>query len=397
MVRSKKLLGSEFTLTGYPARLMDDIARSVRHVHNQRTRARDKHADPLSEDCERAPLVVSHDVGFRVTGGELVVEALVRRIRDGARGVGLVRVCVEERSVCGGGATGGVVEVDCHGYPEGVAVFDDPDALQARIVSALNAGSNNNNNNNNDDTSARGRLIVSLDGGVSSLACRHGARRVAALVDVVRRHPAVYCVVIGCVHGDMHESHEVALLCRDALAEVHVLADGAVPPSLPETRRVLVRLATSKGCLSTERCTFKILGDGTIEFGKEGGEDGSAGGPRVPPPVGLLNHKEREKAAGGSHRSRLEAERRAKGNVVLPYERQGHARAFAADADFREYLPVEAGGWMRQGGGGEGGEGGEGDALMRTTHRLGTIKYLRGDSDDESFDSDEDPDDDIDI
>ena len=53
---------------------MDDIARSVRHVHNQRTRTRDKHADPRSEDCERAPLVVSHDVGFRVTGGELVVE-----------------------------------------------------------------------------------------------------------------------------------------------------------------------------------------------------------------------------------------------------------------------------------------------------------------------------------
>ena len=33
----------------------------------------------------------------------------------------------------------------------------------------------------------------------------------------------------------------------------------------------------------------------------------------------------------------------------------------------------------------------------RSTHRLGTIKYLRGDSDDESFDSDEDPDDDVDI
>ena len=92
-----------------------------------------------------------------------------------------------------------------------------------------------------------------------------------------------------------------------------------------------------------ERCTFEVLGDGTIEFGKGRGEGGSA------------------------------------------------------DADHREYLPVEAGGWMREGGGGEGGEGGEGDALMRTTHRLGTIKYLRGDSDDESFDSDEDPDDDIDI
>ena len=61
---------------------------------------------------------------------------------------------------------------------------------------------------------------------------------------------------------------------------------------------------------------------------------------------------------------------------------------------------------MREGGGGEGGAGGEcgecgecgeGDALMRTTYRLGTIKYLRRDSDDESFDSDEDPDDDIDI
>ena len=151
----------------HPARLIDDIARSVRHVHNQLTRARDKHADPRSEDRDRAPLVVSHDTGFRVTGGELVVEALVRRIRDGARGVGLVRVCVERRSVCGGGATGGVVDVDCHGYHEGVAVFDDPDALQARIEAALNAGSSNSNNsNNNNDRSARGRLIVSLDGGV---------------------------------------------------------------------------------------------------------------------------------------------------------------------------------------------------------------------------------------
>ena len=42
---------------------------------------------------------------------------------------------------------------------------------------------------------------------------------------------------------------------------------------------------------------------------------------------------------------------------------------------------------MREGGGGEGGAGGEcgecgecgeGDALVRTTYRLGTIKYLRG-------------------
>lgn len=353
---------------------MDDIARSVRQAHHRRA---------SDENADRAPVVVLHDAGYHVIGGQLVADALVRRIREGAKGFGFVDVCVEmryrsaEKGEENERAGGAVTLVDCHSYPDGVALFDDPDALQSRIMSALDA------------STARRNRVVAIDGGVSSLMCRHGARRTARLVDAVRRHPSTYCVVMGCVHGDMHEAHEVSLLCHDPVAEVHVLAE----------RRAVVKLATAKGCKITEQCTFEIgcggsemREGGVLSFRKE--REGEVSG-KPPPPPGLPST-----TVKNAHRS--EAERRAKSNVILPYERQGHAREYAADADFREYLPVEAGGWLqtqrRDGlaGGGDDDDDDD-DALTRTTHRLGTIDYLRGDSDDESFDSDEDPDDEIDI
>lgn len=236
--------------------------------------------------------------------------------------------------------------------------------------------------------------------------CRHGPRRMARMVDAVRRNPNTYCMVLGCVHDDMHDEHEVSLVCPDPVAEVHVLAE----------RRVVSKLATAKGCKRTERCTFEAGPDGGAVFCGEGDAVRLAS-------LQIGTSKSSKLAASStssissisatssississiSAPERSEAERLAKSNVVLPYERQGHARVFADDADFREYLPVEAGGWMAGGrsmGGGvrekkETREMRETDSA-RSTHRLGTIKYLRGDSDDESFDSDEDPDDDVDI
>ncbi len=409
---------------------MDGVARAVRQAHHQQCQG------TLDGQAHRAPAVVLRDGGdHHVIGGELVAEALVRRIRDGSKGVTCVWVRVSEpRESEDGGCD---AEIDCHSYPDGVALFDDPDALQARVVSALDAagsghggdGMNRGNRGNRGNSSsgagvggaparfggehARGvRLpernpsalrIVAIDGGVSSLMCRHGPRWMARMVDAVRRNPNTYCVVLGCVHDDMHDEHEVSLVCPDPVAEVHVLAE----------RRVVSKLATAKGCKRTERCTFEAGPDGGAVFCGEGDAVRLASLQIGTSKLAASSTSSISSISSISATSsissipapeRSEAERLAKSNVVLPYERQGHARVFADDADFREYLPVEAGGWMAGGrsmGGGvrekkETREMRETDSA-RSTHRLGTIKYLRGDSDDESLDSDEDPDDDVDI
>lgn len=70
-----------------------------------------------------------------------------------------------------------------------------------------------------------------------------------------------------------------------------------------------------------------------------------------------------------------EEQRRARSEVVLPYQHQGDGALYRT-GDFKDYLPVEAGG-------------------RAAGRKLGTITYVR-DSDGE-FDSDEDPDDDLDI
>jgi hypothetical protein len=71
-------------------------------------------------------------------------------------------------------------------------------------------------------------------------------------------------------------------------------------------------------------------------------------------------------------------EHERKGAVVLPWQHQGSGTAYSTD-DFRAYLPPAAGGH----GSGSGEDG------------LGHIQYVRDSS--ESADSDEDPDDDLDI
>ena len=397
---------------------MDSIARAVRQAHHQQA------SDRLTG---RAPAVVLHDGGYQAIGGELVARALVRRICGGSKGLRSVSVCISEQ--CGASAAVAAdndVEIDGHSYPAGVALFEDPDALQARIKTALEGQSSglgpgksicatigsNGNPTTPDGGSSSIMRVVAIDGGISCLMRRHGTRRIASLVDAVRRNPNTYCVILGCVHNDMHnDEHEVSLLCQDPIAEAHILPEG----------RIVVKVAASKGRKRTERISFDIA-DGDVAFDKEGDRGAPS---KAPPPPGLVSTDENtsqtskpSKPSKASQTSRIseraEAERKAKGNVVLPYERQGHARVYAADADFREYLPVEAGGWMRHGSledsfgvsqDGTAGTGATADravtediaALERTTHRLGTIHYLRGESDDESFDSDEDPDDDIDI
>lgn len=81
--------------------------------------------------------------------------------------------------------------------------------------------------------------------------------------------------------------------------------------------------------------------------------------------------------AGGMVLSRTAEEESARARVSLPYEHQGQGARYDPGTDFRQYLPPEAGGTA---GGGR---------------RLGHILYLR-DSGSEA-DSDEDPDDDLDL
>lgn len=71
-------------------------------------------------------------------------------------------------------------------------------------------------------------------------------------------------------------------------------------------------------------------------------------------------------------------EREARQAIILPYEHQGAGRAYQTD-NYRDYLPHAAGGHSKGSGTGE----------------LGHIMYIR-DSESE-YDSDEDPDDDLDI
>mmetsp|Transcript_26823 Transcript_26823/g.75531 ORF Transcript_26823/g.75531 Transcript_26823/m.75531 type:complete len:368 (-) Transcript_26823:533-1636(-) len=85
------------------------------------------------------------------------------------------------------------------------------------------------------------------------------------------------------------------------------------------------------------------------------------------------------KMDGGMKLTLTEEERAAKEAVVLPYEHRGDRGLYDAD-DFTHYLPPAAGGV----GAGSGKE------------KLGHILYIR-DSDEGEYDSDEDPDDDLDI
>jgi len=82
--------------------------------------------------------------------------------------------------------------------------------------------------------------------------------------------------------------------------------------------------------------------------------------------------------AGGMRLSVSEEEAAARAAVPLPYEHQGQGSLYTT-SDYRDYLPMEAGGRKQDSSG-----------------RLGHILYVR-DSDSDEPDSDEDPDDDLDI
>lgn len=87
-------------------------------------------------------------------------------------------------------------------------------------------------------------------------------------------------------------------------------------------------------------------------------------------------------------------ERKAREAVVLPYEHMGRAKAYQT-GDWKDYLPVAAGG---RASGAHGAEAAGAPAGMQPA-QLGAITYVR-DSDEEDgglHDSDEDPDDDLDI
>jgi len=86
------------------------------------------------------------------------------------------------------------------------------------------------------------------------------------------------------------------------------------------------------------------------------------------------------KMDGGMKLTLSEQEREAKNKVVLPYEHRGDSSLYSTD-DFTTYLPPAAGGT----GAGSGKD------------KLGHILYVRDSDDELEYDSDEDPDDDLDI
>ncbi|GAB4818904.1 hypothetical protein N2152v2_005950 [Parachlorella kessleri] len=104
-----------------------------------------------------------------------------------------------------------------------------------------------------------------------------------------------------------------------------------------------------------------------------------AGGMRAPQgdsaAAGLAAHVE-----GGMRLSLTQEEEEARRRVQLPYEHQGQSTAYQT-GDFRDYLPPAAGGHVTTGSG--------------TARKLGHILYVRDSA--SEHDSDEDPDDDLDL
>lgn len=225
-------------------------------------------------------------------------------------------------------------------------------------------------------------VVVAIDG-VSPLMQQFGSRRVAHFITRIRGRPNVRCV-IGYLHRDMHDSnhHEMALVSHDAMCILH-LAPGwglAVDQSRPgdPIGNMVVNIKRSQGCKKTEMYEYWI-GDGEegglrirMSKGRELNSTPSTSDSKAAIPTLLTQ-------MGSKMRLELsEEERKAKTNVILPYEHQGYHDAYHTN-DYRDYLPPEAGGRGPSSG------------------PLGHILYVRESDSEGDFDSDEDPDDDLDI
>lgn len=253
---------------------------------------------------------------------------------------------------------------------------------------------------------------------LSPLLDAWGPAAVAQLLHSVQAAPATSCLLCG-VHADLHPPATIAALEQLAAGSLQLTeaselecsmcaaAHGATPQG-----RLAVRLKRAAGRVRAESQLYAIDASGAVTFleppadllnaaaavGKAAGA--AAGGDAV---SGLA-----QQLAGGMRLGLSRAEAEAKARVQLPFEHQGQSAAYQT-GDFRDYLPPEAGGRARPGSAAGNrpaapgassmavAAGGEGQQQQQQPQqRLGRILYVR-DSASEPEDSDEDPDDDLDI
>lgn len=254
---------------------------------------------------------------------------------------------------------------------------------------------------------------------ISSLLLRHDYMQVLAVLERLRRLPAISSVLLG-LHKDLHAEQEVAALRRLAACEVALspLTGLQRDAALALTRQLQPHGALSvshkrrTGRVHVEQSVYTLLRGGGIAFGpmpsaadvseqrvvaaaaaaaasssaassvaSSAGRQDAGGGAAQPPQVSGHASSASEPPTSALHGMRLtrtQQEEEARQRVVLPYEHQGQSSAYST-GDFLDYLPPAAGG--------HGAGGGQG--------KLGHIMYVR-DSDNDA-DSDEDPDADLDI
>lgn len=337
--------------------------------------------------CQRSPLVVVQDDGYDTVGGDVVF----RRLLDRLRGDEAVIVCLDTPPhVYSMGGEDSLQLIDCFTNPYGMKMGETMPSAETVLTEIEHTMYTHLGDviSSNDaqcvetqaDPRSRGGTVVGIDG-LSTLVQYAGFRRVARFLSRVRRHPKVYCVV-GYLHTDMHDAHEVALVRQDALCLVHLLPGWglAVEQSRPgdSLGKLVLRIKRSQGCSKTESYEYWLDGDADAE------------GLRIEP-IKEQRHMVSQESKPASVSTVLqlqmgsnmklelsEEEKKAKTSVVLPYEHQGHHGAYHTN-DYRDYLPPEAGGHGPSSG------------------HLGHILYVRDSDSEGDFDSDEDPDDDLDI
>ncbi|KAI3428675.1 hypothetical protein D9Q98_007498 [Chlorella vulgaris] len=253
---------------------------------------------------------------------------------------------------------------------------------------------------------------------LTPLVDRFGGAAVVQLLHRLQRLDSTSSLLCG-LHTDLHAPQLLAALEQlaagtlqlSAASELEQTLCAAMHGSTPQGRLSArlkrrsgrVRVQTQLYCLDaadsvriSELPTDALNPQAALEKGTVGTAGGSSGGEAA-----LA-----QQLAGGMKLGLSAAELEAKQRVQLPFEHQGHAAAYKT-GDFRDYLPPEAGGRAAArpasaaGGaaagaaGGAGAGTGAGGGEIGVRQGLGHILYVR-DSGSE-HDSDEDPDDDLDI
>lgn len=350
---------------------MDSIARVIRSSIG--------HAGK-SSSVVGAPLVVLEDDGYDTVGGDVVFRRILDRLVSLHDDDFAAAVCVENPPdvymESSSKTNRQCIVIDCFTNPCGLSMVkkkvdrqyawmggDSLEKLEETIQESFVVY---------DSCSA----VVGIDG-MSCFVKHFGPRPVAHFLSRLRRHPRVRCVVIY-LHADIHEEspQDLAMVSQDVLCHVQLVPGWGL--ALDQSRpgdsigKLILRVKKTQGCKKTEVFEYWMDGEEGLRMESRGERQKTS---QASEPASVTSVSQQMQSNMKLELS--EEERRAKTNVVLPYEHQGHQDAYQTN-DYRDYLPAEAGGHGPSG-------------------HLGHIVYIRDSDSDGEYDSDEDPDDDLDI